>query len=63
MKKIFNYIMAIVFIMSICALDSEIWIVPIISALVSGIYLFSAYKEYEEKQFKQGGESVESQNI
>ena len=52
MKKLFNYAMAFIFIMSLCALDSELFLIPIFSILISGTYLFIAYKVWEAKQMR-----------
>lgn len=52
MKKLFNYAMAFIFIMSICALDSELFLIPAFTTLLSGTYLFIAYKVWEAKQLR-----------
>ena len=52
--KTFNYIMAFIFIISVCGLDSEMFLIPALTTLVSGLYLFIVYKIYEAKQLRGG---------
>lgn len=52
MKKLFNYAIAFIFIMSICGLDSDKWYIPFTVCILSGTYLFIAYKVWEAKQIR-----------
>ena len=50
--KTINYIMFFVFILSACGLDSEMFLTPFFSTILSGTYLFIAYKVWEAKQLR-----------
>ena len=52
MKKLLDYIMLIIFICSVCALDGDPWYIPLITMAISMTYLWVAYKAYEAKKNK-----------